>query len=134
MAGAKQKLDPAMAALARRTALAHQLLEVGCVLVVAPDPVFPGWWRAEAFADLPLVPAGMRLLGHALDRGQEAALSELRACLAEQRLAGNPDYFAARPEYLARLLDHAARAAAALAAAGVPLPSSDPDPEETHTP
>lgn len=116
-----------------RRDLTDSLLSEGFVLVVEPvDPSADGhrgWWRADLFLDLPTVPAEHRRIGVSLEQSADAALSELRACVAERRVAGSPEFFCAPDAYRARLLAGCERAAAALAAAGVPLPTDHPDQE-----
>src|SRR5687767_7611137 len=104
--------------------LADALLAAGFVLRVAPVAGFGGWYRADLWLDLPLVPAEARWLGAAMCYSRAATLAELRAALAEQRIAKVPHCYCAPDEWRARLLAGCERAAAALAAAGVPLPAT----------
>lgn len=105
--------------------LADTLLAAGFVLRVVPVPGFGGWYRADVWLDLPVVPAEARWLGAAIGYSRGAALAELRACVAERRVAGSPHAYCAPPDWLARLLAGCDSAAAALAAAGVPLPAAE---------
>lgn len=83
-----------------------------------------GVWRADVWMSSPglPMPAELRWLGAGLGPTLDAALSSLRALLADARITESSFGVSGKADYVERLRRESVRAAAELAAAGVPLP------------